>query len=131
MDFKEISNLITTNFNTLATANNWTVRYDNDPRDTPNNVNWLKININFGDSSQYEIGVQSYRIVGIFTIQIFTKIGVGIADGLDIANIIVDNFTNLVLDNGIRFSVPDIKNVGRDGNLWQINVNCNFVIDTN
>jgi len=131
MNFQTISNNITTYFNILANANSWIVRYDNDPRSTPNNISWSETNIDFGESQQYEIGIDSYRITGIFIVMIHTNINIGISDGLGIANIIVNNFTNLILENGVRFQVPKIKNVGRVDNMWQINVVCPFVCDTN
>lgn len=131
MAFKNIANSITTFFNTLATTNNFVVRYDNDPRTTPTDKVWMNVEIDFGNSDQAEIGVSTFRNVGIFNVRIKTPIGVGSADALDVADIIADAFRTTIVDSIINFQVPRIEKVGRVEDNYQVNVICPFQVDTN
>lgn len=131
MSFESIANSITAYFHTVATANSFIVRFDNDPRDTPENKPWMKTSVDFGDSRQFEIGVNSFRNVGIFNAVIHVSIGQGIADVLSIADIIVTAFRAVVVDGVINFQTPKITNVGRVDDNWQVNVICPFFVDEN
>jgi len=127
--FAGIANSITTFFDALATTNNFVVRYDNDPGDTPTEKIWMRASIDFGDSHQAEIGIKTFRNVGIFNVQIKTPIGVGSADALDIADIIAAGFRNKIVAQIINFQVPRIEKVGRVEDNYQINVLCPFQVD--
>lgn len=127
--FEGITNSITTFFKALATAKNFVVRYDNDPRDTPTDKIWMKVGVDFGNSQQAEIGVPTFRNIGIFNIQIKTPIGIGSADALNVADIIVTAFRTTIVDEIINFQFPRIENVGRVEDNHQINVICPFQVD--
>jgi len=129
MAFKDIVNAITSYFNILAEANSFVVRYDNDPRDTPTDKIWCVASVDFGDSRQAEIGIKTFRNVGIFNVQIKTPLGVGSADGLNVADIIATAFRTTIVDEIINFQVPRIEKVGRVEDNYQINVLCPFQVD--
>jgi len=131
MSFENIANQITTYFNDLAIANNFAVRYDNDPSDTPVDKPWIETRLDFGDSRQLEIGVKSFRNVGIFNAMIHVVIGAGIAKALEMADIIAEAFRTAVISSVVNFQTPKIVNVGRIGSDWQINVICPFFVDEN
>lgn len=129
MDFEGIANSITTFFHALAETNNFVVRYDNDPTDTPTSGAWMDVNIDFRDSNQVEIGVPTFRNRGNFNIKIKIPIGQGIADALNIADVIVTGFRTVIVDEVINFQTPSIKNNGRFEDNWEVEVICPFFID--
>jgi hypothetical protein len=131
MSFESIANSITTYFHGVATANNFVVRFDNDPRDTPADRPWIQTNVDFGDSRQFEIGVSSFRNVGIFNAMIYISIGQGIAGALSVADVIASAFRTTVIDGTINFQTPRIVNVGRVDDNWQVSVLCPFFVDEN
>lgn len=127
--FEGITNSITTFFKALAIIKNFVVRYDNDPGETPTDKIWVKVGIDFGDSHQVEIGVKTFRNVGIFNVQIKIPIGIGSADGLNVADIIATAFRTTIVDETINFQVPRIEKVGRVEDNYQVNVICPFQVD--
>ena len=129
MGFKSITNSITAFFKAIADTNNFVVIYDNDPTDTPASGAWINVGVDYGDSHQAEIGVPTFRNVGIFNARIKTKIGIGSADALDIADIIATGFRNKIVDGIINFQVPRIEKVGRVEDNFQVNVICPFQVD--
>lgn len=128
MGFKSFTNTITNYFNTQAEANNWTVRYDNDPRTTPTSGLWLELNIDYGDSQQITLGVNSYRNFGNVVVKIKKEIGLGLSDMLEIADSVSSLFKTQTISN-IIFRTPRIVKVGRVEDNYQINVICPFYID--
>ena len=128
MGFKEIVNSITTYFQDVADANNFTARFDNDLRATPTSGLWYEFGIDFGNSQQKELGINSYRNSGNVIIKIKNEIGLGIGDLLEKADIIAAAFRNENIDE-IIFRVPRIVKVGRIEDNYQINVICPFYID--
>lgn len=128
-NFENIANSITTFFNVLATTNSFVVRYDNDPRETPSSGAWMNVNVDFGDSHQAEIGVPTFRNVGIFNVRIKIPIGQGIADALTIADVVAAGFRTVIVDEIINFQTPRIENVGRVEDNYQVNVICPFQVD--
>jgi len=131
MSFESIANSITSFFNTLAEANNFVVRFDNDPGNTPTSKPWMKASVDFGDSRQLEIGIDSFRNVGIFNVMIYVSIGMGIADALEVADVVAAAFRTAVVDGMINFQTPKIVNVGRVEDNWQVSVICPFFADEN
>lgn len=129
MAFESIVNSITTFFNALANANNFVVRYDSDPRDTPADKAWMNISIEFKDSRQAEIGIKSFRNKGNFIVKVFISIGQGVADALSIADIIAAEFRTVVVDGTINFQTPTVRNVRRVGDNWEVDVICPFFVD--
>jgi len=129
MDFQSVSNSITSCFQNIANTYGLVIRYDNDPRATPTSGLWCNCVINFDDSKQKEIGINSYRNTGNFTIEIYYSIGIGMSTTLKIVDIITTRFTELTISNFIKFQTPIIKNIGRVEDNYQVNVICPFFID--
>lgn len=128
-NFAGITNNIIAFFHIFAETNNFVVRYDNDPRDTPNDKIWMNVSVNFGDSHQAEIGVPTFRNVGILDVKVKTPIGIGSAEALDIADIIAAKFRTVIVDEIINFQTPRIEIVGRVEDNFQVNVICPFQVD--
>ena len=130
MSFASLANSITTYLQTVADANNFTVRYDNDLRTTPTPASgfWLQCKIEFGDSQQKELGINSYRNFGKLVITLKNKIGIGIGTLLANADIIVTAFKSVDID-AIIFKVPSVKNKGRVDDNWVLEVSCPFHLD--
>jgi len=129
MSFSTINNSITTYFQDIADTHDLVVRYDNDIRKTPSSGLWCKCNVDFDDSKQKEIGVNSYRNTGIFTIEIYYPIKMGLWSILRLVDIIVASFTEEVINDSVKFKTPSIKNIGRIKDNYQMNIICPFYID--
>ncbi|GAG45840.1 unnamed protein product, partial [marine sediment metagenome] len=129
MSFESLANSITTYFETLAVANNYTVRYDDDPRKTPVNGLWCEVSIDFGSNEQKEIGINSFREVGNLTVKIKSEIGLGLNSKLIVADVIATAFRRIDVDSVVIFKVPRIVKVGRVEDNFQVNVICPFQYD--
>lgn len=127
--FVKIANSITIFFDAFANINNFVVRYDNDPRDTPTSGVWMRVSTEFKDSNQAEIGIPTFRNEGSFNVKIKILLGQGIADALSIADIIAAKFRTTIVDETINFQTPRIENVGRVEDNYQVNVICPFFAD--
>ena len=128
MGFESITNSITTYFLDVCDTNSLTVRFSNDPRATPTSGLWLEFNIDFGNSEQKELGINSYRNPGNVTVKIKNSIGLGVGGVLEVADVIASAFRTVDIDS-IIFRVPRIINVGRIEDNYQMNVICPFFVD--
>lgn len=128
MGFVSFTNSITAYMQDVADTNSLTVRFDNDPRATPTSGLWCECNIDYGDSGQKELGINSYRNFGNFIIKVKNDIGLGMGNVLSIVDIIATAFRTVDIGN-IIFKVPKIVKVGRIEDNYQINVICPFHID--
>lgn len=128
MGFKDILNSITTYFQDVCDTNGLTVRFDNDPRTTPTSGLWCECNVDFGNSEQKELGINSFRNLGNVIIKIKNEIGLGTGELLEKADIIATAFRVAEVDS-IIFKVPRIVKVGRIEDNFQINVICPFFVD--
>lgn len=128
MGFQSITNSITSYFVDVADTNSLTVRYDNDPRDIPTSGLWCECGIDFGNSEQKELGINSYRNFGNVVIKIKNAIGLGLSDLFAKADIISTAFKTVEVSN-IIFKVPRIVKVGRVEDNYQVDVICPFYID--
>ena len=129
MSFKNIVNSITAYFQDVANRNFLIVRFDNDPRATPTDNLWCKVSINLDNSMQKEIGINSYRNIGDFTIEIYNSIKIGQSPILRIIDRIVKQFTQETINDSVKFQTPKVKNIGRINDNYQINVVCPFYVD--
>jgi len=127
--FAGITNSITAFFHNFAEENNFVVRYDNDPRETPVSGVWMNVSVGFGSSYQVEIGVPTFRNIGIFNVRIKVAIGGGLAGILNIADEIAEKFKTVIIDEIISFQTPRIEIVGRVEDNYQVNVICPFQVD--
>lgn len=128
MGFAELANNITTYFQDVADTNNYTVRYDNDPRATPTSGLWLRCKIEFDNSEQKELGINSYRNFGKLIITIKNTTGIGIGVLLINADIIATAFRSVDVGS-IIFNVPSIVNKGRVDDNWEFEITCPFHLD--
>jgi len=129
MGFQSLANSINTYFAAVAAANEYVVRYDDDPRATPTSGLWLEIAIDFGDSQQKEIGINSYRNIGNLTVRIKQEAGLGISSLLAAADIIATAFKSTDVDSSVIFNVPRIAKNGRVDDNYQVTVTCPFHYD--
>lgn len=126
MGFEAITNLISTKLALVATANSYTVRYDNDPTATPQG-NWILAQIQFGSKNRIE-SPSLDRTIGQLHLEVKTEYGRGSAPALAIADVISLAFEGIALNN-VKFNVPRVIVVGRVDNDFQINVICPFHAD--
>jgi len=127
--YKNIINQLTSYFQDVANTNNLIVRYDNDPRTTPVSGLWCRCNIDFSNTEQKEIGINSYRATGNFIIEIYYSIKIGISSILRQIDILVVYFTNEIINEFIKFKVPKVVKIGRVEDNYQINIICPFFVD--
>ena len=107
-----------------------------DPRleaDADSGVNplrtWIRLTVLVGEANQTQLGtVKVFRTVGVMTAQIFTILGIGNAEGYQIADRIADLFRSVSAD-GVVYRTPTVQNIGRTNDWWQINVSCPFYSD--
>jgi hypothetical protein len=132
MTFEQLANTIRSRFKTqVADTQSLPTQYDNHSFDNPDNAQWCRLTINFGESFQASnggTGANRFRTPGVMTAQLFTPTGKGDKDILALADVIKTAF-RCVTDSGVVFKTPSIKRVGRVKKEWQINVNCPFYAD--
>lgn len=129
MGFVSLANIITSEFNDLATVQGWAVRYSNDPRPNPTTGFWMVVSVDFGDATQIELGINSYRDVGNLTVMIKNNAKLGIGASLAAADTIAENFRSVTIDSVVLFRTPHIVKVGRIEDVYQIDVICPFQYD--
>ena len=115
MGYAELANTITTAFQVFADANSYVVRYDNDPRDTPDGLPWLEVSVEFDSTASREFGqrranLNVYRATGSLRVTITDNIGKGIYQVLAIADVVELQFsnTNLTTPTPSTPGVPDV-----------------------
>lgn len=106
------------------------LRYPN--QETETNVDtWIRVSFLTGGYHQADFGSPSnkrFRQVGVLQFSIFQKLKRGIAVSNSIVDLISTAFRSKH-ENGIKYKVPDPKTIGRDGEYWQTNVDCQFWVD--
>jgi hypothetical protein len=129
MSFKAIANNITVYFESFVNDKKLTVRYDNDPRDTPASGLWCRLKIEFDESNNKEIGnSNSYRNTGNVIIEVYNDINMGLAPILNTIDSIVLYFAEKIVST-IRFLTPSINNNGRENDNYKMSIVCPFYID--
>jgi len=128
--YEASTNSITTYFEDyVVTPNSLVARYSNDPTETPTEDLWCDADVEFGATNIIATGRQSMRVVGSFNIEVHTPLGIGIADGLEISDIIASGFRTTIVDSNIKFKTPSVKRLGRVGDNYDFRVACPFSID--
>lgn len=106
------------------------LRYPN--QDTETNIDtWIRVAFLTGGYFQGDFGSPTnkrFRQVGILQFAIFSKLKRGIAVQNAIVDLINTAFRSKKV-NGVLYKTPDPKTIGRDGEYWQINVDCPFWVD--
>lgn len=129
MGFQSLANSITTYFQTVMDSYSYVARYDDDPRATPTSGLWCNVLIDFGDSQQKEIGINSYRNIGNLTVRVKQEAGLGMSALLVAADRIASAFRATDVDSVIAFKVPRIIKNGRIEDNYQVTVICPFQYD--
>lgn len=130
MSFQAIENAITTYLQAIANIHGLSVRYFNDPRETPTKGIWLKCIIENDDSRIHSIGVTNiYRHSGNLIIEVYNEINLGTAYSLRTVDNLVGSFTGLTVSNLVKFRTPSVNLVGRVEDNYQINITCPFYVD--
>lgn len=125
--YEIVTNAITKYFDNFATSNGIAVHYDNDPTESPVDQVWCKIHVDFGEKIITGIGQEVLsRVVGILNIIIYSPIGIGVANALNIVDIVTSGFRLIIIDTAIKFQVPKIRRIGRVEDNYQVNVLCPF-----
>jgi len=126
--YENLANQLSAYFQDIADVNNLIVRYDNDLRATPSDNLWCEYNIDFGNATQNNLGIDTFRNIGNFNIKIKNQIGLGIGELFEKADIISTAFLRKNL-NRIIFDIPKIRKIGRVEDNYQVNVICPFFSD--
>ena len=130
MGFQSTLTVITVFFRALADLHSWPVRYNNDPRETPDSGLWINFRLDWQDSEQKEIGnINSRRNFGDVIIEIRNDVGLGIGGILAEVDLVAEAFRFITI-GAIIFRVPNVIKIERVDDIYQINVVCPFYIDT-
>ena len=133
MNYETAQNTITTRFKTLVKdVESIQVLYDNQRDFTPPKELWCRVNILFGEGNQASLGAPSsrlYRNTGILIIQVFDTIGNGTGSMFDLVDKINTAFRGVSV-GALLFRTPGISSSRREGDYWQINVDCPFVFES-
>ncbi len=131
MNFSIVSNIITSYFQNIADAYGWVARYENDPRSTPTSGLWCNCRLEFNTSESKEIGAaNSYRNTGVFTIEIYHSVGMGIASQARVLDILAAYFTELTVSSVVKFKTPRVRSGGRTEDNHRIDLICPFYYDS-
>ncbi len=117
MGYAELANTITTAFQVFADANSYIVRYDNDPRDTPDGQPWLEVSVEFDSTASREFGqrratLNVYRTTGMLRVTITDDIGKGLYQTLAIADVIETQLSNTKITD-VLFRTANVIKRGR------------------
>ena len=124
MSLQEISEIILTEFNDLATTETLEYRIDNDSRENPSTSLWARAVI---DEVEYTKIAQNdttfnYHSEGIFVVETFARPGTGSKSSIDLADIIRDTMNDSELGSGKVFL--------REGRIIKLgNVNGNYQVN--
>ena len=107
-----------------------TVLYDNDGANTkPDNARWVRLAIRPATDQQASLGsTPRYRTFGVMIAQVFVPVSEGDQAALALGDIIASAFRGQAV-SGVQFRTPIVQFIGRDGDDWQVNVNCPFYVD--
>lgn len=100
--------------------------------DPPTDEIWARLHVILGEQNQVTTGetAKRYRRQGQVVIQLFTQFNTGTGEIDEKADEVEDVFRSKSVD-GVRFLAPRSLVVGRDADLWQVNVVCPFFYDFN
>ena len=102
------------------------VLWNNSRQAPPKTGSWIRVTILNGIANAVSIGQTSvHRNEGLVQVQIFAKKGTGTKVLYDLADIVVNIFSQKQIDS-IQFRVPEVIDVGEIEEFYQINVSCPF-----
>lgn len=127
--YERMACTITAYVNQLAKINGYVFRYENDPRETPESNLWHKCRLDFENSNPRHIGVKDFRHAGNLTIEMYGALNRGTSELLRTIDNIIGNFTDLTVNDLVKFKTPSVRNRGRIGENYQMDIVCPFVCD--
>jgi len=87
---------------------------------------WLRFVLQFGEADHMQIGGRGYRYWGLLMVQVFTKKGIGVARGVELADAVALLYRDQSLSGNI-FGIPTITKVPGSKNDWfQVQVSAPF-----
>jgi len=90
---------------------------------------FVRFTLQFGDSKRMQIGGNGYRHMGVLLSQIFLREGIGVARGVEIADLISSMFRDKIV-GGVNLWVPFVTKVPFSEKGWyQIQVSTPFYFD--
>jgi len=125
--FEELGNNIRSYFDTnLTVAESLLTHFDNAPFTIQDGVIWARMSVQRGDRMTSEIGASpTYRTVGRIVVSIFIPIELGDMDGLVLGDKVRGVFRTVTI-KGVTFRSPTVRNTGRDGSWWRVDVTVPF-----
>lgn len=76
-----------------------------------------------------DVGNRRFSRTGTLTVQIFTSAGKGLQESYDLAKVVSDAFEGSYTPGGVWFRNLTLREVGRDGEFFQVNVITEFTYD--
>jgi hypothetical protein len=75
------------------------------------------------------VGKRDFSRLGIITIQIFSQVGKGLSEAYALAKITADAYEGIASPNGVWFRDVTVREIGRVGQAFQMNVLATFEYD--
>jgi len=125
MSLQEISEIIMTAFNGVATAQGLEFRVDNDSRENPSSDLWGRAIIDEVEYNKvaYNDGNTNYHSKGVFIIETFARPGTGSKQSIDNADVFRDALDNSILGSGKVFlNQCRIIKIGNVSGNYQVNI---------
>lgn len=130
----EAQRIVRTRFKALWEALGYSVRFQNDPRDTPgleevpdDDETWAHFSIVLGESMPVEHAgtALTYRTSGIAFALLFFPVETGEENGLRVGDQVADHF-RAVSVSGVTFKTPLVRGMQRQGPWWRVDVRAPF-----
>ena len=133
MNYATANNTIATRFKTtIKDVESIAVQYDNQIDFTPPKSLWCRLSIKFGEGFQASLGAPDdrlYRNQGMMFVQIYDVIGNGTGSMMGLVDKINVAFRGISVGE-LLFRTPNVSVSRREGDYWQINVDCPFVFES-
>lgn len=97
---------------------------------SPPKTTYAVLTVRLGSSFQASCGgtTRLFRTPGLAIFQVFAPVDSGEAPALQLADAIADGFRGVTVGN-VMYETPSVQTVGRQEDLWQVNVTCPFEAD--
>lgn len=104
--------------------------YEDAPAPSRSALPWARLTIRHNRGEQEAmanpLGNRLFFRDGVVTVQIFTPAGEGLTRSYDLAKVAADAFEGRATPGGVWFRSVRIREIGPDGNWYQINVVADF-----
>ncbi len=130
--YSRLSDVLNAEVETLLTAENVPVRFENDFRAPITSGTWCFSTVQYGPRERVDISARParYRVRGALVISVLTQITDGMATLLGVVDTISDHFNSVTI-GGITFRTPTVSQVGRssDGMWWRVDITLPYQAD--